>query len=49
MRDSDHLKYLLGLVNIGLDWLILVWISQYWFGLVIIGIDQLISVLMDEM
>ena len=40
---SDQLKYQFGLVNIGLDWLISVWIGQYQFGLVVIGLDWLIS------
>ena len=48
MTGLDQLKYQLGLVSIGLDQLISVWVSYYWsiywFGLVIICLDWLILV-----
>ena len=44
MIGLDWLKYQLKSVYVGLGWLLLVWIGQYWYGVVIIGLDQLVSV-----
>ena len=41
MTGLDQLKCWLGLVNIGLDQLILVWIGYYWSRSVNIGLDGL--------
>ena len=41
MTGLDQLKYWLGPINIGLDWLILVWIGYYQSRLINIGLDGL--------
>ena len=41
MSNKDQVKYQLGSVNIGLDWLILVWIGYYQPRLVNISLDGL--------